>query len=93
MSDPTHVTTYRRPLAGGAVRDQRTGIDAALKAGDSADAASATWLFKADELGGLKPRPGDRFSDAFGGEWTVTAVGKLADGAYPCVCSRDENEE
>ena len=92
MSDPTHVTTYRRPLAGGAVRDQRTGLGAELKAGDSADAATATWLFRADELNGLKPRAGDLFTDAFGGEWVVSEVGKLKDGAYPCLCDREAEE-
>ena len=86
MSENRTVPLYQRPGARG---ENIAGIEAILKAGDSADAPAATWEIRADSLGGLKPRPGDRCRGTDGVWWTVRQVGPLAGGAYPCTCDRE----
>lgn len=86
MADPNRKSVPLYQTA----RHRVAGVEASLKAGDSADAASATWLIRASSLAGIIPRSGDRCRGTDGVWWLVESVGTLVDGAYPCQCTREE---
>lgn len=85
MSDQRTVPLFVRP--GG--RAKVAGVRAALKPGDGADAASATWLLEAGSLAGHVPRAGDRLRGTDGVWWVVREALAPAGGAFPCVCDRE----
>lgn len=88
MSSRKTVPVYQARNAGGAVRKLFAGVRAALKTGDAADAASATWDVEAEPLAGYVPQPGDTMRGTDGVWWRLTTVGALTGGAYPCLCDR-----
>ena len=71
-------------------RQQVAGVQARLQLGESADGDSAVWLIRAESLGGLKPRAGDRCRGTDGVWWTVKEVASLDGGEYPCACERED---
>lgn len=89
MSDKKRVPIYQTRTRTGAVRQQVAPARAALKPGDDAKAASATWFVAADSLAGVEPKPGDRCCGTDGVWWVVKEVAPLADGVYPCLCDRE----
>ena len=70
-------------------RNTVAGVEARPAPGHDPKGESVLWLVSAATLGELRPKPGDRCKGADGLWWTVEAVGKLADGAYPCKCRQD----
>ncbi len=88
MSEEKRIPVFERRAASGAVRERVSGVNGTPQAGDRAG-PTVTWNLRAAPLAGLRPRPGDRYRDAAGVSWAITKVEALADGAYPCACSRE----
>lgn len=91
MKDVTRRTAplYQRYSDSGAERENRAGVQAALKPGDDATTGTVTWLVQADTLHGLVPKAGnDYLRDTNGRWWVVTAAGEPVDGHYPLKCER-----
>lgn len=88
MAERKTVPVYQQCTASGAVRKQCSGVRAAIKSGDSPQGPSATWNVEADSLGNLVPQTGGKMRGTDGIWWLVKSVGKLTNGAYPCLCER-----
>jgi hypothetical protein len=88
MSDKKSPGVLERLSKAGAVREKRVGVSATLKAGDDIKNDSVTWNVVASSIGDTAPAVGDRLRDASQTWWTITAVAAIADGVFPCSCSK-----